>query len=206
MVIQGDTAQGSTPSTPSTTSLTPNPSTAYTTAPNSSVVLTATVTTGATGTVSFTEGGGSLTCAEGAQPRPLDGSSQAVCTTTLSSEGYHSLTAGYAGDGTFLPSSGTAGVFTQNHATNTGTVYCNSGAIVGDGQSNLGFMHVSPYPSVIFVGDGVNTDIKSSVNTVSVELKGFATVSDTTNMHMLLVAPDDTHAFDFWSHAGSHLI
>ncbi len=190
----------------SSTTLAPNPTTAYTTAPNGSVVLTATVTTGATGTVTFTEGVNTLTCAEGAQPLPLDGSSQAVCTTTMSAEGYHSLTATYSGDGTFLSSSGNAGVFTQNHSSNAGTVYCNTGAIVADGQSSSGFTHVNPYPSVIFIGDGVNTDLTSNVATLSVQLKNFSASSGINGTQMLLVAPDGIHAFDFWSHVGSGLV
>jgi uncharacterized repeat protein (TIGR01451 family) len=193
--------------TPSTTTLTPNPTTAYTSAANSSVVLTANVTANATGTVTFREGNTVLTCTQGAQPRTLTvgNPSSAVCTTTFAAEGYHALTASYSGDSTFVASTGNSAVYTQNHSGNVGTVYCNTGAILGDGQSNVSFTHVNPYPSVIFVGDGTNTDLPNSVNTLSVQLKNFAAVSNITDMHMLLVAPDGTHAFDFWGNAGSTL-
>ena len=56
---------------------------------------------------------------------------------------------------------------------------------------------------MIFVGDGVNTDITNSVNTVSVQLKNFQVLGGTTDMHMLLVSPDGNHAFDFWGDAGA---
>ena len=190
-------------STPSTTTLTPNPTTAYTTSPNNSVTLTATVTSGATGTVTFMDGASNLTCT-GSNPATIS-SNQATCTATFSTEGYHSLSASYSGDGTFVASSGTAAIFIQNHSANTGTTYCNTGVITGDGQSENGFTNVIPYPSVIFIGDGVNTDITSSVDTVSVQLKNVGSVSGSTDLHMLLVAPDGTHALDFWSNAGSSL-
>jgi Bacterial Ig-like domain (group 3) len=188
-------------STPSTTTLSPNPSTAYRTAPNNTVVLTSTVSAGATGTVTFNDGSTTLTCSEGAQPRALSGN-QAVCTTTFSSEGIHVLSAAYSGDATFASSSGLANVFIQNHATNLGTTYCNSGAITNNGRSDLAFSNTAPYPSVIFVGDGVNTDIANSVHTVSLSLKNFSS-NGMQAMHLLLVAPDQTHAFDFWSNVGT---
>ncbi len=188
-------------SSPSTTVLTPNPTTAYRTSPNSSVVLTATVTGGATGNVTFKDAGTNVTCSEGANPRPVS-SSVAVCTTAFSTEGIHVLSAVYSGDGTFVTSTGTANVYIQNHATNTvGHTYCNAGAITNNGRSDLAFSNTSPYPSVIFVGDGQNPDLTNSVNTVSVTLKNFSATGMTTQ-HMLLVAPDGAHAYDFWSNVG----
>ena len=157
-------------STPSTTTLTPSPTTAYTSAPNSSVTLTAVVTSGATGTVTFKDGSTSLSCA-GSNPAALSGS-VATCATTFSSEGVHVLSAVYSGDATFIGSSGTANVFVQKHATNSGTTYCNAGAISNDGHSDLAYSHTVPYPSVIFVGDGVNSDITIAVSTVSRYVEG----------------------------------
>ena len=188
--------------TPSTTTLTPNPTTAYTTSLNNSVTLTAQVTAGATGTVTFKDNGTTLTCSEGSQPRALNGSAQATCTTTFSTEGIHPLTANYSGDSTFVSSSGSANVFIQKHATNIGTTYCNTGTVTNTTRSDLSYTATTPYPSVIFVGDTLNTDITSSVSTVSVTLKGF-TSATSTNVGFLLVAPDGTHAFDFWKSAGS---
>ena len=193
-------------STPSTTTLTPTSTgptsnTAFATSSGNSVTLTATVTSGATGSVTFTEGANPLTCSQGTQPRPLSGDT-AQCTITYSSnssEGYHSYTGTYSGDGTYETSSGTASVFVYTHATSSGTTYCNSNVISGT-DSSAG----APYPSVIYVGDGTanSPSISSdSVDTVSVKLEGFST-DDPDGLRMLLVAPDGTHAYDFWGNEG----
>jgi hypothetical protein len=199
-------------STPSTTTLSPSspvsgyPNTAFTSGSESSVTLTATVTGTPgtpTGTVTFKDGGSNITCS-GGNPATLS-SGQATCVTTFT-EGIHLLSAGYSGDGTFVASTGNANVFAMNHSPNgTGpnaTKYCNSGTITGNGESQS--TENSPYPSVVFIGDGVNTDITSSVNTVSVILNNFQGVNS-TDLHMLLVAPDGSHSLDFWSNAGSNL-
>ncbi|MDS4031098.1 MAG: IPTL-CTERM sorting domain-containing protein, partial [Candidatus Contendobacter sp.] len=83
------------------------------------VALTATVSpTAATGTVSFQEGGSPLTCAEGAQPRPLS-SSSATCTVTGGfGIGPHAFTADYSSDNGYAPSQGTTNL-TVNQATTT---------------------------------------------------------------------------------------
>jgi hypothetical protein len=193
-------AATNTASTPSTTTLSPSPTTAYTSGPNNNVILTANVTAGATGTVTFKDGSTNLACS-GGNPAALS-SSQATCITALSSEGIHTLTASYSGDATFLVSSGNANVFEQQHATNVATTYCNAGAINNDGHSDLAYSHTVPYPSVIFVGDGVNTDLTTAVSTVSVTLKGFSS-ADTSDVGFLLVAPDGTHAYEFWKRAGN---
>jgi hypothetical protein len=188
--------------TPSTTTLTPNPSTSYTSGAGSSVTLTATVTAGATGTVTFKDGNTTLVCSEGSEPRPLS-NSVATCTTTFATEGVHVLTANYSGDSTFIQSSGTANIFAQNHATNTGSTYCNAGAISTNGRSDVAYTDGTPYPSVIFVGDGVNTDINNSVSTVSVKINGLTSIANGLQaIRMMLMAPDGTHAYDFWSQAG----
>ena len=195
--------------TPTTTTLsaaTPSNNasgTAYASSPNDGVTLTATVTAGATGTVTFQDVSKSpvtnLTCS-GGNPATLSGGT-ATCVTSFSSEGIHSLLASYSGNAIYIGSSSSADyVFVQNHATNTGTTYCNAGAISNNGASNSalgqGQTGTTPYPSVIFVGDGSNTDITTSVSTVSVELNG---VAASNLSHMLLMAPDGSHAFDFWS-------
>jgi len=187
-------------SSPSTTTLSPSNSTPFTSGTNSTVTLTATVTSGATGTVTFKDGSTNLTCI-GGNPAALSGGS-ATCSTSFSTEGIHGLSANYSGDGTFVASSGTANIFAMNHASNpvSGT-YCNAGTISSDGDSEAGFSHTAPYPTVIFVGDGVNTDITNSVSTVSVKLSNL-TPGASTDLHMLLVSPDHSHALDFWSNAG----
>ncbi len=149
-------------SLPTTTTLSPNPNIVYTTTPNNVTTLTATVTGSGspTGTVTFQENGINLICG-GGNPAPLS-SGTATCSTAFNAEGSHVLTASYGGDSTFITSSGSANIFVQNHSTNSGTTYCNTGAVNSSGQSNIAYSSTSPYPSVIFVGDGVNTDITSS--------------------------------------------
>ena len=200
LALIGSTAIASAASLPTTTTLSPSPLTAFASAPNNIVVLTANVTAGATGTVTFKDGATALTCT-GGNPAALTNGS-ATCSTSFSTEGIHVLSASYSGDSAFIGSTGTANVFIQNHATNLNTRYCNSGAISANGNSNLAYSSTSPYPSVIFVGDGVNTDLTALVDTVSVEVDRLSS-SNTTDLHMLLVSPDGTHAFDFWSDAGS---
>ncbi|MGA3026821.1 MAG: Ig-like domain-containing protein, partial [Bryobacteraceae bacterium] len=181
--------------TPSTTALSPSVTTAFTSGAGSSVTLTATVTSGATGTVLFQSGASDLGCSQG-NPVALSGGI-AHCTTTFSGQGDQSLSASYSGDSTYVGSSGTATIFTYNHATSTGTTYCNSGTISSPGNAD-----VLPYPSVIDVGDGENTSLAGeSVDTVSVKLNGYST-SDPDGVHMLLVSPDGGHALEFWGNTG----
>ena len=186
--------------TPSTTTLTPSLASPFTSSTNSSDVLTATVTAGATGTVTFKDGGTNLTCS-GGNPATISGST-ATCTTTFSTEGVHQLSAVYSGDSTFVSSTGTANVYAKNHASNAGTTYCNTGAINSNGQSDGTYAATVPYPSVIFVGDGLNTDITNSVSTLSVQLKSLSSAAGVA-LRMLLVAPDGSHAFDFWDGPGT---
>ncbi|MDG4594099.1 MAG: IPTL-CTERM sorting domain-containing protein, partial [Candidatus Contendobacter sp.] len=100
------------------------PTTTLVAAPNPAVLaqtvaLTATVSpNAATGTVNFQEGGSPLTCAEGAQPRPLS-SSSATCTVTGGfGIGPHAFTADYSSDNGYAPSQGTTNL-TVNQATTT---------------------------------------------------------------------------------------
>ncbi|HZU29428.1 MAG TPA: FG-GAP-like repeat-containing protein, partial [Bryobacteraceae bacterium] len=182
----------------STTTLTPNPTTVFTSSPNNTTTLTATVTGSAgtpTGTVTFKDGSNNLTCS-GGNPAPLSGGT-ATCATSVSSEGLHSLAATYSGDGTYITSNGSANIFAYNHASNSGNTYCNNGALGGTGSA------LSPYPSVIYVGDGANSPAIGSnqVNTVSVTLNSLSTNCSNCE-HMLLVSPDGTHALDFWGEPG----
>ncbi len=105
--------------TPTTTTLVAAPSPAVLA---QTVALTATVSPNtATGTAAFQEGGSPLTCAEGAQPRPLS-SSSATCTVTGGfGVGPHAFTADYSGDSTYAPSQGTTNL-TVSKATTTTTI------------------------------------------------------------------------------------
>jgi hypothetical protein len=188
-------------SVPTTTSLSLSSYTAFTSSPNNVVTLTATVSGAGspTGTVLFQTGGTSLSCSAG-NPVPLNGNGEAACITSFTTEGYQPLSATYSGNSTFEGSSGTAGIYTYNHATSSGTRYCNSGEISGTGSAVVG-----PYPSVIYVGDGTSgsPSIPSgSVETVSVTLQNFSAPVDANGLHMMLMSPDGTHSFDFWGEAG----
>jgi hypothetical protein len=180
-------------STPSTTVLSPSSSTAFTSSPNNSVTLTATVSgTGGppTGTVQFQNGASTIS---GCGAQALSGG-QATCVTSFTSEGLQSLSATYSGNGTFEGSSGTAAVYTYNHSTNPGgNTYCNSGTISGNNSAAT-----LPYPSVVDV-TGLSGE---SVDTVSVTLQSFST-NDPNGLHMLLVSPDGNHTLDFWGEAGA---
>jgi len=184
----------------SQTTLVVNPTTAFA---GANVTLTATVTGNApTGSVTFKDAATNVTCAEGAQPRPL-ASGQAICTTTFAAEGIHSLSATYGGDTNNTGSSDSKNVFIENHSTNTGDTYCNPGAIAGQGNSATNNLATTPYPSVINVGAPDTTpSIANSVSTVSVQLKGFAEAS-TGGLRLLLQAPDTNRSFEFMSLAGA---
>jgi CSLREA domain-containing protein len=193
----------SVPAVGTTTALSPSSTTVYTTSPANSETLTATVTSTSSvnsGTVTFQDGGVNLSCA-GGNPATVS-SGTAICVTSFSAEGIHALSANYNGGTGFLASSGSANIYAQNHSGNSGNTYCNTGAITASGQSESSYSQTTPYPSVIFVGDGVNTDITVPASTVSLELKGFS-ASAMASTHMLLVSPDGTHAFDFLSAAGT---
>src|SRR5260221_574375 len=110
--------------TPSATALAATPSIAYATSPGNSVILTALVSSGATGTVTFLQNAVPLVCAGGNPATLVNG--QGACITSFIGEGIHTAAAQYNGDATFAASTGTANVFVQNHAANTGTVYCNT--------------------------------------------------------------------------------
>ena len=88
--------------------------------------------------MTFKDGSNNLTCS-GGNPAVLSAGT-ATCGTTFSTEGIHVLAAQYSGDGTFVGSTGTANVFAQNHAIDSGTnTYCNTGAISNNGLSGSGF-------------------------------------------------------------------
>ena len=190
-------------SSPSTTTLSASPTNMpFTSGTSSSDTLTATVTSGATGTLTFKDGGTNLVCT-GGNPATISGS-VAHCVTTFASEGLHGLSAVYGGDSTFVGSTGAANIYAMNHATNpSGTKYCNTGALNANGQSDSVYTSTTPYPSVIDIGDGTSNPISGTVATVSLQLTNFSTATGALDgVHMLLVSPDGTHAFDFFSGIG----
>lgn len=190
-------------STSTTTSLSSSVNSSFTSSPNNTTTFTATVTggTGPTGTVTFTDassGNVNLTCAEGTQPRTLNGSGQATCTSSFTTEGIHTIEATYNPSGAFLTSNSTVNQFVKNHSTIVSGAYCNTGSISVPGVSNT-----SPYPSVVNVGTDT-TALANSLSTLSVTLKNLSTtaVGGLSATDMLVVAPDNTHALDFLAFAG----
>ena len=187
----------STSSSPTTTTLTSNLNPSFASSPSNSVTLTATVSSsGGTvaGTVAFTDGGVGIAGCGGVA---ISGG-MAQCTTTFSPEGFHGLTATTSPTGSFIGSSGTLTQFVENHAsTGTTNQYCNTGGITV-GSGNVSGTDTQPYPSVI----NVPSLSATTVSTVSLVLKGLS-MTTTSNMSMLLVSPDGTHALDFFDNVGA---
>ncbi|MGA3026641.1 MAG: Ig-like domain-containing protein, partial [Bryobacteraceae bacterium] len=166
-----------------------NPS--YTSSPNSSVTFTATVTSGgnpvtAGGTVAFYLNGSGTPISCGSGNQTLNGSGQATCGTTLSSQGFNSIVAKYSGSGSY--SASTSAALTQlvevhQAAPSEGTpnTWCNSAAI-----PVLGNITPQIYPSIINVSGYSGNP---TVGNVTVELEG-ATGPDGVPAGFLLVAPN----------------
>lgn len=176
-----------------TTSLSSSLNPSFTSAPDNTTTLTATVTSGGgtpTGTVQFTDGGNSIA---GCGAVALSGGT-AACNTAFTTEGSHTLEANYAGGTGFNPSD-SAGLnqLVENHSTNPTTdEYCNTGGVTNNGANS------SPYPSVINV-----PSLGGTVADVSVSLNGFSgTGGVPLGYGLLLVAPDGTHNLDFLDDAG----
>ncbi len=184
-----------------TTSLSSNSTndTSFTSGANSSVTLTATVSaTGETptGTVKFTDDGSTIS---GCSAQALSGGTT-QCTTTISTEGIHTLQASYSpGSGFNASSSSPLNQFVKNHSTLSGGQYCNSGEITVDGGV------ITPYPSVINVGTDT-TALTGTVANLTVTLNGISAASGLfPGYGFLLVAPDKSKAYnlDFMSSVGS---
>lgn len=179
----------------STTTLSSSINPSFTSAPNNGVTLTAGVTSGSGpvtgGTVAFMDGSSVIAGCGGV---PLSNAA-ASCNTSFTTEGFHSLSAVYSGSGGFATSTGTMNQFVENHTTVNGNTYCNTGAI-NVGTANGSGTDTQPYPSVINV-----PNITNAVSTVQLVLNGLS-MSETLDLSMLLVAPDGTHALDFFDSVG----
>jgi hypothetical protein len=162
-----------------------NPS--FTSGANSSVTITATVTSSenpvTTGTVAFTDTllGGSATTISGCGAVSLNSQGKATCTTTFTNEGNQTLQAVYSGSASYASGySPTINQFVKNHSTNTGNTYCNPGAISMPGVPG----NQPIYPSVINVGT-----LSGSVNNVEVTFKNISGPQGLLEGRFLLVAP-----------------
>ena len=164
------------------------------------VSFTATVRTGGspvnTGTVTFLDNGEPPT--GGNNVVALNGSGQAVFSTTQLTEGDHKITASYNGTSDYNPSENF--VWQRiDHATtisiSSGVYsYCNTGAVV-EAEGNQGAF--TPNPSNIFVAG-----LPGTVKNVSLTLDNFYTFSDSIYQTEALIS-GPAGALDFFSSAGA---
>ncbi|MBY0505038.1 MAG: Ig-like domain repeat protein [Bryobacteraceae bacterium] len=203
----------STAPTPTTTTLTSNPS------PNAvfgaAVTFTATVSGASTpnqGTVTFSENGVAL----GAAVNVVSG--VATFVTSALTEGDHTITAAYSdAASTFRPSQGNAAIRVDRATTgptiNAGTyTYCNPGAVtipagLVASVNNIG--RATPNPSNLFV-----TNLPGTVASVTATLRAYHTSTNNGSniLQSLLVGPNGVSApvaaqtLDFFSLAGANLL
>ena len=109
------------------TTLTSSQNPSFTTAPNNSTTLTATVTSGGSpvtvGTVTFRSNGVII-----GGPTAVNASGIAQSSTSFATEGVKSLTATYDGTASFATSSGSLSQTVDNHSTQSTNTFCNPGA------------------------------------------------------------------------------
>ncbi|MEA2900424.1 MAG: hypothetical protein QOH36_311 [Actinomycetota bacterium] len=131
-----------------------------------SVTFTATVTSSGspvtTGSVKFEDGATVL-----AASVAVNGSGVATFTTSALVEGNHLVKATYIGNGTFATSNATVNQRVDNNTTQTGPVFCNTGAVtIGDNGPSF------PYPSNIFIS-GAPTQVVGVTATLKNVTHGF---------------------------------
>ncbi len=146
-----------------------------------SVTFTATVTSSGstpTGTVAFQDGNNAI---PGCGAVVLS-SGQAVCSTALSGEGTHTITATYSGNSNFNTSSGTVNEFIDNQTVQTGSAFCNNGTITLNEAGNGGTFPGSPYPQHVFV-----SSLTGSITGLTLTLQNVN--ADLFPLRVLLVGP-----------------
>ncbi len=188
--------------TSTTTSLNSATNPSFTSGANSSVTLTATVSSASaapTGTVLFRDGVNTIAgCSASALSPSGSTTSTATCVTTFGTEGNHALSAVYSGAGTFAAStSATLNQFVKNHSSSTTlNQYCNAGPITAPGASNT-----FPYPSVINIGSDTPA-LATAVATLTVTLNGLAAPGGLGTVKAVLVGPGGSKSLVFLSDAG----
>jgi hypothetical protein len=163
----------------------------YTSGASDTPTFTATVTPQSgtvtpTGTVAFyANGSGSpVTCSSGDQT--VNGSGQATCATTLTTQGINTIKAVYTPTGSFSTSNGSADQLVEVHAAPSGTQWCNSGSAFTIPSVSGGAPIQMAYPSVIGV-----SGVSQTVADLTVELNNVVTSSvGLLEDSFLLVAPN----------------
>jgi subtilisin-like proprotein convertase family protein len=159
----------------------------------SPVTFTATVvktsdssSVGAAGSVTFKDGATNLTCTEGGQPRPLNASGQATCTTSALTIGNHTINADYGGTAAFLLSSGSLTQVVDGPTTNPVAGQYSNVASIAIPQASLAGgagAPASPYPSHITV-----SGLTGNISHLQVKLNNLShSIPD--DVDMLLVSP-----------------
>jgi len=162
--------------TTTTTTLSTSLNPSFTSDPNNSVTLTADVTSGATGTVTFKDGANTLS---GGNAVTLSGGI-ARLTCLFTTEGLHDLTAIYSGDINYSTStSSTLYEVVNNHTTINGSNFSNNGAITITDNSAA-----NPYPSNIFV-----SGLTGNISAVTLTINNFST-NNPSDLDILLAGPN----------------
>ena len=179
--------------TPTSTVVTSSQNPAFTTSPNNTVTLTATVTpaSGPTGTVAFTDNG---TTISGCGAVALSGG-VAHCSATMP-QGYNNIEATYGGGGGFGQSSGSLTQLIEVHPTANGSnSWCNDTSFTAplNGTSIV-------YPAVINIS---SYSPGTTVGNVTLELKSVTEGAPGAGIdaQFLLVAPGGANNLDFLDEA-----
>ena len=174
--------------TPTSTTVSSSLNPAFTTSPNITVTLTATVSpsSGPTGTVAFTDNG---TTISGCGTVALSGG-VAHCSATMP-QGYNTIEATYGGGGGYGQSSGSLTQLIEVHPTQSSNTWCNTTSFTAplNGTSIV-------YPAVIPVsGYGAG----STVGNVTIELQNVTEGAPGAGIdaEFLLVAPGGANNLDF---------
>ncbi|HMN91366.1 MAG TPA: DUF4082 domain-containing protein, partial [Saprospiraceae bacterium] len=148
------------------------------------VTFTATVTSSGNpvtlGTVTFSEGATVL-----AANVPLNGSGQAMFSTSVLTERNHVITATYNGATGFNTSNGSLVQVVNNMTVVNGNSFCNEGSITladGNDGGSVGTPG-TPYPSNIFV-----SGLSGTIQSITVDIKGLMH-NKASDIDLLLVAP-----------------
>jgi len=169
---------------PTTTTVSSGLNPSFASSPNNSVTLTATVKQGSTavtqGTVTFSEGATVIGSDEA-----LNGSGQAQLTYSFTTEGNHAIKAQYNGTASFGVSLGTLTQEVDNHTTQSGSTFCDTGSFTFN--TNGGSAEpASVYPQHVYV-----SGLSGTVSAVTLQLPGI-THNFPEDLDFLLTGPTGT--------------